>query len=197
MSTKISIANVALSRLGAHTINDTSEQTVEANLILALWDNARTFLLRQNPWNFAIKREQLGQLAQEPLNRYLYQYQLPSDHIRTLTVTSGEDGNVTNFDYKVEGRNILTNAEYVYLKYVYDNDVVATWEFGFQELMAARLQMEMAYPITKAASVQERAEVLYADTLRKTKNIDAGEDFDDPLGLNESAFVGVRFGGGM
>lgn len=195
MSSKVAISNVALSRLGANTINALDEGSVESNLVQALWDNTRTFLLRQHPWNFSIKRAQLGQLVTDPVSRYEFNYQLPSDHIRTLTVTAGTNGNSDNFDYKIEGRRILTDQQFCWLHYVYDNTVVATWEFGFQELMATRLQMELAYPITKSAAVQERAEALYVDTLRKTKNIDAQGDVGDPIGLFNSSFVGVRFGG--
>lgn len=194
MSTsKVQIANVALSRLGQTSINALDEGTEQANLVRNFWDHTREFLLHLHPWNFAIKREQLARLASNPLSGYDYQYALPTDNIRTLLVTSDEDD--TNYieDYRVEGGNILTDSEEVWLKYVFNNDVVATWPPLFREVFASRLQVELAYPITKAANVIDQATALYLDALRKAKNVDGQQDYHDPLGGVYSDFIGVRY----
>lgn len=170
----VGICNIALGNLGANLISSLGETTAEATLCNVHWDNVRRSLLSAHPWNFAIKRQQLTALSTAPVYGYKYAYQLPSDCLRVLTV----DG---NYDYKIEGRRVLTNESTCFLKYVYDNTDVTSWTDSFVDLASTRLQLELAYGITKSTSQKEQAMQLYEYKLRDARNLDAQQDITDPL----------------
>lgn len=182
----VGICNIALGNLGANLISSLTEDTPEATLCNVHWDNVRRSLLSTHPWNFAIKRQQLTALGTAPAFGYAYQYQLPSDCLRVLRV---ED----NDDYKLEGRTILTDADACYLKYVYDNLDVASWSDPFVDLAATRMQLELAYGITKSTSQKEQAMQLYEYKLRDARNWDAQQDVEDDLSQFTSSLISVRY----
>jgi len=186
-SNKVEIANIALVGLRATTINSFEDETTEASVIKVLWDNIRQSELSKHPYNFAIKRSKLARLSNEPLFGYQYQYQLPVDCLRVIKV---ED----NVDYKLEkdGR-ILTNAESVELKYVYDNEDVSTWSASFSALMAAKLRVELSFPLAADKEMTKLSIELYERKLRDARWIDASGDIPDKFGQQQTNIIGVRY----
>lgn len=184
-SSIVGICNIALGNLGANLISSLTETTTEATLCNVHWDNVRRATLSLHPWNFAIKRQQLTALSTKPAFGYSYAFQLPSDNLRVLRVEG--DG-----DYKVEGQTILTNSNDCFLKYVFDNVDVTSWTDSFSDLVASRLQVELAYGITKSTSQKEQATSMYEYKLAVARNIDSQQDIEDPLSQFESSLISVR-----
>ena len=196
MTSTVSISNVALAALGANRIVATNEGTEEANLITVHFDQARQYLLSLHPWNFAMKRVQLGQDATKPPFRYDFSYTLPADFMRVVTVQE-------NIDYKIETNGngdpaIFTNKDEAFIKYVFDQTDVTKWDFHFVELMSAYLTVVLAYAITKSSSVEARAQERFDEKLSKSKFIDGTQDIDDKLGgENRGSFINARFSGSL
>ena len=65
------------------------------------------------------KRVQLARNSTAPVIEYSYAYALPSDCLRVLKVHNGTtDSIASNIDYKLEGRNVVTDEGTVYLIYI-------------------------------------------------------------------------------
>lgn len=186
MSTDVQICNNALLVLGANTISSLSETSTEAVACNAVWDRCREFLLRAHPWNFAIKRAECARLVATPAFRYQYQYQLPTDCLRVLTVYQDPE-------YKKEGSVILTNRETCFVKYIKDSTSVSEWDSSFTELMVLKLRMELAYKFTQSSREVEIAAQLFRNALEDARAIDASEDIEDTYGQYDNELLSVRY----
>lgn len=184
-SSSVQVCNIALGSLGANLITSLSEASVEATLCNVHWDNARRSTLRNHPWNFSIKRTQLTELETAPLFEYDKQFQMPSDLLRLLRVYE-------DFNYKVEGHQIITNKTDCLIKYVYDNTDVASWPDSFVDLVAARLKVDLSYGITKSSSQKQLCVEEYKEKLTEARAQDSQEDISDPFGLQDSNLIAVR-----
>lgn len=185
MASKIEITNIALIHLGANLISSFEEDSVEATLANAVWNTTRTSLLRDHPWNFAIKDIEVPQLTEKPLANFNYKYQLPSDCLRLLEVYE------TN-SYKLMGREIHSNNSSCKVKYVRDVTDTTIWDAAFVDLMAAKLAFELAYPLTKSNSLMQQMGEIYGLKVQKARFIDSTEDIPSPFG-STSSLITVRF----
>lgn len=105
MTSSVSICSNALLALGAHPINDFDEDTDHARLCANLYPTVRNKLLRAHLWNCAIKRVVLSPVSSAPEFGYGYQFSLPGDLIRVLSVGESRD----DIDYRIEGGCWLTS----------------------------------------------------------------------------------------
>lgn len=184
----VGICNIALTSLGANPITDLSDGSTEAVLCTSMWDNARRAVLRSHPWNFAVKRIELAPEPTAPVFKYQFSYPLPADCMRVVEVYSNED-------YRVENKRVITNRASCFLRFIYDNTDIGSWDDTFKDLMAARMRWDLAYAITRSNSAANLAAAIYADKLRVAKGVDASEDIAEPFGQFDNSLVGVRFNG--
>lgn len=182
----VGICNIALVSLGANTITSLSDGTVEAVLCDSMWDNARRAVLRLHPWNFALKRLELAPEVGTPSFDFKYTFPLPADSLRVIQV-------FRNPDYRVEQKKIISNTSTCFLKYVFDNQDIGSWDDSFKDLMAARMRFDLAYAITRSNTAVNTAAALYNEKLKTAKGIDASEDIQEPFGQFDNALVGVRY----
>ena len=185
-NSKVEIANMALVGLRASPINSFEDEKTEARVVNTLWNTVRRSELSKHPWNFAIKRGVLSRLSAAPVFGYKYQYQLPADHLRTIRIEE-------NVDFREEGRRVLTNAEEVLIKYVYDNTDTATWTASFDDLVAARLRLELAYNLSADKNMIQLSQDLYTMKAREAKWIDANGDPGDSFGQQTPTLIKVRY----
>lgn len=185
MASKIEITNIALIRLGANPINSFEEGSTEATIAGAVWDTARTSLLRDHPWNFAIKDIEVPQSTTAPIVQYSYKYQLPSDCLRLLEVYDDDN-------YKLKGREIHTNSNSCKVKYIYDVTDTTVWDSAFVDLMSAKLAFELAYPITKSNSLMQQMGEIFTLKVQKARFVDSTEDIPSDFG-GTSSLISVRF----
>lgn len=180
MVSAVEICNAALLNLGANEIQNFNDGTPNSKACNVRYPIARKSEIRKLPWNFAIKRQELAQSTTTPVFDYDYQYALPSDHLRTLRVTTSSGANI--YDYKVESGFIMTNETECFLKYVYDNSDPNAWDSTFVDLMVARMSYDLAYTITRRRSVWESFQVNYLETAARIRPINSTEDVEDELG---------------
>jgi len=184
----VGICNIALTSLGANPITDLSDGSTEAVLCTSMWDNARRAVLRSHPWNFAVKRIELAPEAIPPAFKYKNSFPLPADCMRVVEVFQ-------NQDYRVENKRVITNQETCFVRFIYDNQDIGSWDETFKDLMAARMRFDLAYAITRSNSAVSAASAIYQDKLRIAKGADASEDISEPFGQFDNSLVGVRFNG--
>ena len=116
MTTSIDVANRALLLLGAREITSFTENSNEAKIAKALYLSTRDFVLRAYPWASLKKRAKLSKLAEQPVNGYQHQYQLPEDSIRVIEVWCGD--HIADEKWEVNGERILTDAHPVSVVYL-------------------------------------------------------------------------------
>ncbi len=195
MATEAGICNSALSKLGNNRIVSLTEGTPAANLCLEQYGKLRDHLLRAHDWNFAASRVKLAQLSNTPAFGYDFQYALPSDWMRTISVHPTDSRNDVLTDYAIEsteaeGRVLRTDHPHVYLRYVRRLTDPNVMDPAFREALAWRLAMELAVPLAKSGSLRDRMERGFEDALAVAKSID-GQD-DPPQALPAGAWVAAR-----
>lgn len=84
MSTKIEIANAALAHAGQGSISSLSSDTAEADFINRIYTIKLREALALHSWRFARQFVQLSRLTALSISKSLPQYQLPTDHVRTV-----------------------------------------------------------------------------------------------------------------
>lgn len=177
-TSEVQICSNALLLLGAQTINSFDDESDRATLVANLWPNAVEAILRSHPWNCAIKRAALAPDAVAPAFDYSYAFTLPGDCLRVLSV--GEKGAAQ--DYEVEGRKLLSDENPLYVRYVYRNEDVPSWDALLVQAAEAYMAMTLAYPITKSASMLQAMTSLWEMKLRQARNIDGQENPPEELG---------------
>jgi len=184
MSSQIGITNRALTFLGTDPISSIDEDSREARLVNAQWDEARQATLFDHPWNFAIKRASLAQLAETPVYGYSAKYQLPNDYLRVIS--TGNDPT----DYVIESDTLLTDDGSISVRYISDVTKSGYFSAGFAEAFAKRLAYELAYPLTGNRALAEQMWNLYQVAINKAKSGDAQEG--TPRKINNSNWLNAR-----
>ena len=178
MSSAVEIANQALTKIGADRITSFSDETTPARVMSTIYEPTKTSLLRSYPWNCAIKREKLAQLADEPLNEFPFQYQLPEGFIKLLDVWAGEQKmdrpGAAMRAWAVEGDKLLTHDQNLNIKYV-ANIESQDMDAHVEEAFVAKLASEASYAIQASNTNQDALLGIYQmklDEARTTDNLE-------------------------
>lgn len=180
----VSIANGALSKIGAGQIVSFDDETAAARELTRRFDTIRDAELRRHVWSFAKARDSLAKLAEAPAFGFSYQYNLPADFLRLLSAGEFSPGlnldeyrdSIDREDYTIEGRRILTDYDSP-LKIRYIRQVTDPTQFdpAFVEALSARLAYELAIPLADSGPRKEEAWADYKQALREAARANAIE----------------------
>ena len=193
MASVVEICNTALNQLGATTILSLTEDSKNARLCNARYLNVRDALFRVHPWNCLQKRAVLASDVSTPAWGYSKQFTLPADCLRLLIVLNYD------YDYKVEGRKILTNANDMSILYVARITDPNEYDESLRELISAALAADIAYAVTSSNPVSQTMYQLYQEKLKDARFIDATEGQNTLLDngsadiIDASTFINSRF----
>lgn len=168
------ICNIALTRLGASTITSLDDATQSARVCKTMYGPTRDALLREHPWNFAIKRVALAQSTTTPAFEFSYQYSLPADCLRVIKL-SEESYSSGDPEYRVEGGFLLTNEGTVKIEYVAQITDTDLFDAQFSDCLSSRLAKEIAMTLTDNAQIAEQAAREYERKLSMARGMDARE----------------------
>jgi hypothetical protein len=181
-TTFVEIANRAITFLGGDTISSLDDDTKEGRACKRLYEQTRDQLLRDHPWNFAVKRASLAANTTAPEYEYTNAFDFPDGTLRILDVETAEE-------WAVEGRQIVTDAaaplQIVYIERVTDPNL---FDAKFIEAYALRLAADIAYDITASQTVATNAETKYSSSLQEARLIDAQES----LSASEQSWLDAR-----
>jgi len=184
MASKIDIANMALSLVGATPITAFTDSSPQARLSSLFYDTAKAATLRAGKWNFAQARVTLASTGVAPAFGYGYEYVLPADCVKVNSVSD------TDYEYKIEGKSIVTDN--TSLKILYTRDVAeGDMDPLFVLAFSSRLAVELAVPLTKDLSMEKAMLELYAIRLKEALGADATEGSGDRFVSDE--LVDVRY----
>lgn len=179
MPSEIDICNLALLKLGDERITSFTEGTDRATLCALVYPLIRDAVLRAHPWNFALRRATLAQLATAPVYDYRYAYQLPTDPycLRVLDTDLDQD----NDRWKIEGRTLVCDASSVSIRYIARVTDPMEYDSLFVEALATRLAAEIADAITGDVRRKQLLMQEYLLKLQEARQADGHEGSPDPV----------------
>ena len=185
MASAVDIANSALNLLGASTISAFTDDSKNARLINQRYEPVRNRVFRSHAWNCLHKRVQLAQNSTAPVVEYSHAYALPADCLRVLKVHNGTTDSIKSaIDYKLEGRNIVTDEGTVFIIYIALDTDPNNYDTYLQESISHQLAADIAYAVTNNATLAKNYMERADERLREARFIDATEN---SLGTIESS----------
>ncbi len=185
MASVVNMCNSALNLLGASTIAALTDDTKNARLCNQRYEPVRNRVFRSHAWNCLHKRIQLAQNSTAPVVEYSYAYALPSDCLRVLKIHNGTtDSIASSLDYKLEGRNIVTDEGTVYAIYIALDTDPNNYDTYLRESISHQLAADLCYAITNNATLANNYMSRADERLREARFIDATEN---SLGTIESS----------
>lgn len=177
MASQLGIYNLALMRLGAPPLTSLTDASKACVAFNSIWADVVDIVLRDHPWNFAIKRADLAALSETPVWGFTTVFQIPSDCVRVLGIGDSDDPDTDPLlTYKIEGRKLYTDDSSVLLKYVRRVTIAGEFDARFASAVASRLAMETAIYLTQKPDVKTQMQKEYTLELSGARGIDAQED---------------------
>ena len=185
MASVVNMCNSALNLLGASTIAALTDDTKNARLCNQRYEPVRNRVFRSHAWNCLHKRVQLAQNSTAPVVEYSYAYALPSDCLRVLKIHNGTTDSIASaLDYKLEGRNIVTDIGTVFVIYIALDTDPNNYDTYLRESISHQLAADLCYAITNNATLANQYMLRADERLREARFIDATEN---SLGTIESS----------
>ncbi len=170
LASEVSVANLALTDLGADRIIALDEDSENARKVNAVFFLLRDAVLRSHPWNFAIQRRAFNQTVNTPVFGFDSEFQIPGDVLRILTP---ENRGYTEFVR--EGDKILVNDTSFKARCIVRIEDPTLWDEAFVVTFAARIAAELAYSITDSRPVAVEKWEIYRLKYRQATGVDAQE----------------------
>ena len=185
MASVVDMCNSALNLLGASTISALTDDSKNARLCNQRYEPIRNRVFRSHAWNCLHKRVQLAQNSTAPVVEYSHAYALPADCLRVLKVHNGTTDSIKSaIDYKLEGRNIVTDEGTVFIIYIALDTDPNNYDTYLQESISHQLAADLAYAVTNNATLADKYMTRADERLREARFIDATEN---SLGTIESS----------
>ena len=176
MASDTDIINFALRRVGAERITSRTDGTKGANVANDIYDELLDDMLRSHPWNFATKRKKLAQSSTDPVYEFDHAYPLPSDWLRTISVSDNDAGYGTilyRMELVADVRAIVTSADDVWLRYVSRVTDPNIMTADFRKAFASALARDLSIPIASSNALHDRMSLLANSALLKARSSDA------------------------
>jgi len=155
--TDVSICSQALLLLGSTSISSFSDGTAPASIAGVLYPKVKAQTLGMYPWSFSLTKTQLAQSASTPLSFWQYAYALPSDMVNGVPrkVFTSNNTNAPNLtDYEIQGAELLSQEQTIYIDYQRDVDEPAMPAY-FVQLLIYQMAWHLAEPVTDQTTKSE------------------------------------------
>jgi hypothetical protein len=179
--TQTSICNSALIKLGAERIVSIDDDNKRARLCKEQYEKVRNDLLMSHPWNFAITRKTLAEVATyTDVFEFEKAFQIPPDALRVLSTSLNLGPQIGEVKWAVEidpltnNKLLLTNESAVDIKYIKDVDE-AFFTPAFAELLAHKMALDLSYSITQSASLSQLLQAQFDKKIKNVRSFDASE----------------------
>lgn len=186
MASVIEICNRALDKLGQGSITSLGDGTTAANLCNRNYAQTRDQMLRDHPWNFAVRRAQLAPSSSPPSWGFSNRFPLPNDCLRLLEV----DG-LSTAEYQVEGKSILSNGSVLRIRYIRRVDDPNDFDAAFIDALATGLAHQMCEAITQSNQKKQILAQDFEDAMTRAKRADGQEN--PPTMFEEDDWIKVRY----
>lgn len=190
---RITIVNLALSRIGQSPIQALDEGSAPADAAALVYDSCRRAVLQAFHWAFATKTARLALLPDAPVD-WRFAYALPADCLQAVRLRDGmapdSQGAAPEAAYCVRGRSLLSNATEPYLEYTADIVDENLYEAEFVEALVTKLSSELAMPVGAKAELARMYREEYEQVVRRSSAKSAGQFYEE---LPDNPYVDARF----
>lgn len=178
---EVSICNLSLSWLAGELITSLDDDTNEAKICKANYDQARDAVLEDRAWTFATARYRWTPLTATPTFGYAYAFLIDPEVLRVLEVRDNDDkaNGATYLDWRREENHIVCDVSAIYVKAI--KRIVDTSRFppAFVQCLAARIAADIAITMTESRSIQQDMWNLYMKKLDDAMATDGSQGKTD------------------
>lgn len=176
MATQLSLYNGALRIIKITPLATVTDDRPERYALDAAYAEALTYGLELASWAFAARSISLATAATAGAG-YARSVTLPTDYIRTITISGSSNYFPPLETYTIHGRTLYTNQATVYLTYVssdaaYGGDLTK-WPTSYARLIEAHLATEIAGESTHASEMIKLARAVFQERLEYARAKDA------------------------
>lgn len=184
MTSVVSICNLALTNIGAKSINDLAEASTEARACKQFYEITRDMMLQAYPWRFAGKTQALAELANNKPGAWQYAYKRPGDCLKVRWIrpaySDTDPSPLTLQDevttpYEIEGETIYCGLSPAFLRYTFKLVDPSKYPPMFVEALAWNLAVRLAMPITRDPNIRKEAFQLAMASAASAQAADANE----------------------
>jgi hypothetical protein len=191
----LEICNSALTIVGTRKISALSDPSPEGRECNANYDICRKAVLRDHPWNFAIKRVILSTPdATPPAFGFSNRFPLPNDFLRVHQLFDSSGNGFAGGDYVIESGFLLTDESILWLKYVWNITTTTLFDPLFDNALAANIAAKIAYKLVGSEQRAIDCQKAYMDAITKAKYTDSIEDPSPKI--DEDEWLRARMGRG-
>lgn len=186
MASTVDICNMALSGMGAASIQSLLDDSDEARACNAVFDFCRDDVMASHPWNFATERVQFSLLAAtvppitDLTDEFSAAYQVPTDTLRVLWI----EPKGYRFSVERDGK-LLTNAgsplKGGIIKRITDSGAFPSF---FVMALVYRLRAELCNAITGKRALSSDYYQVYLQKLQDAKSTDGLESSPEPENIS-------------
>lgn len=198
MSSDIEICNLALSRVAVtKSIVSFTERSKEAEQCRVFYAPLRDLVLQAFPWPFAESIVALADIG-SPANGWAYRYRYPSDCLKVREIVEPGQRRPLSADMQIPfkigfdagGRVIHTDQPEASCRFTFRVEDSTFFDPQFADVLAWRLAMDLALPLSSKPELQQFASQQYqmALTIAEGSAFEESQDDTEP----ESEFVSVR-----
>lgn len=151
----VQLSNLALYKIGEKKpLTTWPDPSTNGTLCYQFFDTVMDEVLESEDWKCARASAELAQLSDSPTleEEYEYQYALPNDCLLPRIVCD-ENGTKFATKWEVEGRNILSGEDEVYLKYTKREIDLNIWTPTLRKVFVLKLAIELVTPIGKSRAI--------------------------------------------
>jgi len=177
--------------VGATPISNLTDGTVNANFMNTRYPQVRDMCLARHPWNFAVKSTQLAQLATTPAVEFDFEYQLPADFIRAVSVHDNDEG-LGIVDHKIRNGKIQSNSDQCWLVYIFRETDPNSMSPQFRDYVSLVLAREAAMGLVNSNTLLELLTVEAEKAERRARSADSQQDL--PPRMPVGSWVTTRTG---
>lgn len=180
----VSIANLALQKLGEPPIVSLTENSAGARAMNACYEALRDRELRANLWKFAKRRATLAPHATTPDFTFSYAFPVPSDFLRLIK--PARVGLDWHLEYHEGVLAILTNdGDTLEMRYIAKVTDPTLFDPLFVEMLACKMAWHCAEALTQSNSKKMAALEEYNDARNEASKINAFEVNQQPQPVDE------------
>lgn len=181
MASEVDICNLASNKIGQNSIISLTEDSKAARICNLFYTDTRDSLLRQHPWNFAIKRVELAKLTTSPVFGFDNEFQLPSDCLRVMYTNLVFPADA----FRVEGKKLLANSDSVKIEYISRIEDTTQFDALFVDALWMSLAARIAYNIADNTTLAESLDHKVKEVIRHAKSIDGQEGVPYPIDADD------------
>lgn len=192
MTSKVKIANIALSRLGISALTSLTDNTIEAKQVNLMFEEVVKEVSTEGVFSSTIRRAALTQTSNTPAFGFAYEFQLPTNpkSLRVLNVSEVVNSSASNTtildrdlrgvtDYRIEGDKLLANVSAIQVRYIAYLENSGEYDEMLKRVIISRLAADLAYPLTGSSQMADRLYRKYQQDFADAKSVD-GQNGSSP-----------------